>query len=62
MDDGWTDGRHRSLINLLVYCHKGIAFIKYIDATAIVTVAQLLYNLLSEIVDMVGASNVACCH
>lgn len=58
MGDGWTDGRHRSLINFLVYCPKGIAFIKSVDASAIVTDAQLLCNLFSEIVDMVGASNV----
>jgi len=58
MGDVWTDGRHRSLINFLVYCPQGIAFIKSIDASAIVTDSQLLCNLFSEIIDMVGASNV----
>jgi len=58
MCDVWTDGRHRSLINFLVYCPKGIAFIKSVDAFAIVADAKLLCNVFSEIVDIVGASNV----
>jgi len=58
MRNGRTDGRHRSLINFLAYCPKGIVFIKSIDASAIVTDAQLLCNLFSEIVNIVGAQNV----
>jgi len=58
MGDGWTDGRNRSLINFLVYCPKGIAFIKSVAASGIVTDAQLLCTLFSKIVDMIGASNV----
>ena len=26
MADGWTDTRHRSLINFLVYCPRGMVF------------------------------------
>ena len=58
MGDGWTDGRHRSLINFLVYCPKGITFIKSVDAFTVMIDAQFLCNLFSEIVDIVGASNV----
>lgn len=46
------------MINFLVYCPKGIAFIKSVDAFAIVTDAQLLCNLFFEIIDMVGAQNI----
>lgn len=38
-----------------VYCPKGSAFIKYVDASAIVTDVQLLCNLFYEIIDMVDA-------
>ena len=55
---GWTDGRLKNLINFLVYCPKGIAFIKSVDASAVMTDAQLLCNLFFEIVDMVGAQNI----
>ncbi|KAK9990797.1 hypothetical protein SO802_025782 [Lithocarpus litseifolius] len=33
MADGWTDTRHRTLINFLVYYPKGIIFIRSIDAS-----------------------------
>ena len=58
MGDRWIDGRHRSLINFLVYCLKGIAFIKFVDASPIVTDAQLICNLFSRIVDIVSVQNV----
>ena len=36
MGDGWTDNRQRTLINFLVYCPKGILFVKSVDASDIV--------------------------
>ena len=37
MGDGWTDNRQKTLINfLVVYCPKGISFVKYVDASDIV--------------------------
>ncbi|XP_023884919.1 uncharacterized protein LOC111997101 [Quercus suber] len=36
MANGWTDTRHRSLINFLVYCPRGIVFVKSVDALDIV--------------------------
>ena len=39
MTDGWTNGKHRILINFLVYYPKGIAFIKSVDISAIMTYA-----------------------
>ncbi|XP_071906285.1 uncharacterized protein [Coffea arabica] len=58
MGDGWKDTRQRSLINFLVYCPKGISFIKSVDASDIVTSAENLCNLFAEIVEMVGSNNV----
>nr|XP_027124009.1 uncharacterized protein LOC113740668 [Coffea arabica] len=58
MGDGWKDTRQRPLINFLVYCPKGISFIKSVDASDIVTSAENLCNLFAEIVEMVGSNNV----
>ncbi|KAL3518575.1 hypothetical protein ACH5RR_021164 [Cinchona calisaya] len=55
MGDSWKDSRQRLLINFLVYCNKGISFIKSVDASDIETNAQILCNLFVEIV---GPKNV----
>lgn len=58
MSDGWTDIRERHLINFLVYCPKGISFIKSVDASDIENNATNLCNLFAEIAEMVGPKNV----
>ncbi|XP_027098997.2 uncharacterized protein [Coffea arabica] len=58
MGDGWKDTRQRPLINFLIYCPKGISFIKSVDASDIVTSAENLCNLFAKIVEMVGSNNV----
>ncbi|XP_027181907.1 uncharacterized protein LOC113780291 [Coffea eugenioides] len=58
MGDGWKDNRQRSLINFLVYCPSGISFIKSVDASDFESNAEYLCNLFSEIVEIVGPSNV----
>ncbi|XP_024009284.1 uncharacterized protein LOC112084392 [Eutrema salsugineum] len=58
MADGWKDTRQRPLINFLVYCPKGIIFIKSVDASGIYTNAENLCNLFAEIVEMIGPQNV----
>ncbi|KAE8717198.1 seed maturation protein PM36 [Hibiscus syriacus] len=58
MSDGWRDTRHRPLINFLVYCSKGVSFIKSVDASDIESNAQTLCNLFSEIVEIIGPKNV----
>ena len=30
---GWTDTKHRSLINFLVYCPRGMVFVKSVNAS-----------------------------
>nr|GEY70192.1 hypothetical protein [Tanacetum cinerariifolium] len=58
MSYGWTDIRQCHLINFLVYCPKGISFIKSVDASDIENNATNLCNLFAEIAEIVGAKNV----
>ncbi|XP_028788807.1 uncharacterized protein LOC114744828 [Neltuma alba] len=58
MAGGWQDQRNRQLINFLVYCPRGIVFIKSVDASDIVKDAQTLCNLFLEMVAFVGVDNV----
>ncbi|KAJ9568146.1 hypothetical protein OSB04_004112 [Centaurea solstitialis] len=58
MSDGWRDIRQRHLINFLVYCPKGISFLKSVDASDIESNAVNLCNLFAEIVEMVGEKHV----
>ncbi|XP_065619291.1 uncharacterized protein LOC136063198 [Quercus suber] len=58
MTDGWIDTRHRTLINFLVYCPKGIIFIRFVDTSDLVKDVINLSNLSDEIVDWVGPANI----
>ncbi|XP_054782037.1 uncharacterized protein LOC129289285 [Prosopis cineraria] len=58
MADGWQDQRNRQLINFLVYCPRGMVFIKSVDASDIVKDAQNLCNLFMDMVAFTGANNV----
>ncbi|PNX59076.1 hypothetical protein L195_g051232, partial [Trifolium pratense] len=58
MADGWTDRCRRTLINFLVYCPKGIVFIKSVDASQHSKTADMLFKLFKEVVLYVGPENV----
>ena len=58
MGDGWTDNRQRTLINFLVYCPKGILFVKFVDASDIVKDATNLFMLFDEVIEWVGPLNI----
>ncbi|KAL4619227.1 hypothetical protein ACB092_06G064500 [Castanea dentata] len=58
MADGWTDTRHRSLINFLVYCPRGMVFVKSVDASEIVKSSRNLFKLFDEVVTWVGPKNI----
>ncbi|XP_031281344.1 uncharacterized protein LOC116139837 [Pistacia vera] len=58
MADGWTDTCHRSLINFLVYCPKGVCFIKSVDASDVVKDAFTLFKLFEEMALWVGPNNI----
>ncbi|XP_075658894.1 uncharacterized protein LOC142628736 [Castanea sativa] len=58
MVDGWTNTGHKTLINFLVYCLKGIVFIRSVDASDLVKDDNNLSNLFDEIVNWVGLANI----
>ncbi|XP_073021256.1 uncharacterized protein [Primulina eburnea] len=58
MSDGWTDRKHRTLINFLVNSPKGTMFLESVDASAHVKTGTLLYELLDRFVECVGEKNV----
>ncbi|KAJ8639871.1 hypothetical protein MRB53_016565 [Persea americana] len=58
MADGWTDGKQRTLINFLVYCPKGVIFLKSIDASGIRKNADALFSMFDEVVLSVGPEKV----
>ncbi|XP_025637033.1 uncharacterized protein [Arachis hypogaea] len=58
MADGWTDQRQRTLINFLVYCSKGLCFVKSVDASSMVKNASHLCTLFSEVIEWIGPNNI----
>ncbi|XP_031283147.1 uncharacterized protein LOC116141811 [Pistacia vera] len=56
--DGWTDNSHRSLINFLVYCPKGVCFVKSVNVSDVVNDAETLFNLFEEIFLWIGPINI----
>ncbi|KAH9329477.1 hypothetical protein KI387_001585, partial [Taxus chinensis] len=58
MLDGWSDGKNRTIINFLASCPQGTMFLKSVDASDRVKDANLLFELLDEIVLEVGVENV----
>ncbi|XP_072094187.1 uncharacterized protein [Arachis hypogaea] len=58
MADGWTNQRQRTLINFLVYCSKGLCFVKSVDASSMVKNASSLCDLFSEVIEWIGFDNV----
>ncbi|RWR90991.1 LOW QUALITY PROTEIN: zinc finger protein [Cinnamomum micranthum f. kanehirae] len=54
MANGWTDERQRTMINFLVYCPKGIIFLKSVDASPIIKNSEALSKIFDEIVLLVG--------
>ncbi|XP_057745498.1 uncharacterized protein LOC130963392 [Arachis stenosperma] len=58
MADGWIDQRQRTLINFLVYCSKGLCFVKSVDASSMVKNASHLCNLFSEVIEWIGPNNI----
>ena len=58
MSDGWTDRRNRTWINFLVSCPKGTMFLKSVDASDKVESAQLICEMVEEVVQEVGEENI----
>lgn len=58
MSYGWTDRRNKTLINFLLSCPKGTMFLKLVDASDKVKSAQLICEMMEEIVQEVGEENI----
>ncbi|XP_015945424.1 uncharacterized protein LOC107470540 [Arachis duranensis] len=58
MVDGWIDRCRHTLINFLVYSPKGTAFLKSVDASHVLKIADALFKLLRDVVLFVGPENV----
>ncbi|XP_031259118.1 uncharacterized protein LOC116117224 [Pistacia vera] len=55
--DGQTDNSHRSLINFMVYCPKGVCFVKSIDASDVVKDAGTLLKMFEEVALWIGPTH-----
>ncbi|XP_030929422.1 uncharacterized protein LOC115955440 [Quercus lobata] len=58
MVDGWIDTRHKSLINFVVYCPRGMVFVKSVNASDIVKSTRNLFKLFDKVVTWVGPTNI----
>eukprot|EP00253_Pinus_taeda_P004648 PITA_04648 len=58
ISDRWTDQRNHTIINFLIFCPQGTMFLKSVDTSHKVKDGQLLFQLLDEVVEEVGVSNV----
>ncbi|CAN1262274.1 hypothetical protein LINPERPRIM_LOCUS11215, partial [Linum perenne] len=58
MADGWTDKRHRSFINFLVYCPMGTCFVKSGDSSGTVKTADNLFKMFASVIEWVGPEHV----
>lgn len=59
MSDGWRDSVvQKGIINFLVNSPKGSVFLKSVDVSEVVKDANLLFNMLDQVVDEVGESNI----
>ncbi|XP_042979952.1 uncharacterized protein LOC122310136 [Carya illinoinensis] len=57
MADGWTNQKQQSIINFLVYCPKGIMFLKSVDTSGLKKDVETLFNIFDEVVQEIGAEN-----
>ncbi|XP_010532512.1 PREDICTED: uncharacterized protein LOC104808522 [Tarenaya hassleriana] len=51
-------GNGPKILNFLVYCPEKVVFLKSVDASEIITSADKLYELLKEVVEEIGETNV----
>ncbi|XP_031251847.1 uncharacterized protein LOC116109762 [Pistacia vera] len=58
MADGWTDNSHRSLIDFMVYCPKGVCFVKLVDASNVVKDAETLLKMFEEVALWIGPNSI----
>eukprot|EP01018_Ginkgo_biloba_P005280 Gb_12450 [translate_table: standard] len=58
ISDGWSDMKHRPLINVLVYSPQGVIFVKAVDTMDQKKTSEFIFKILEEVVLEVGEENV----
>ncbi|XP_031273006.1 uncharacterized protein LOC116131499 [Pistacia vera] len=58
MADGWTDNSHRSLINFMVDCPKGVCFVKSNDVSDVVKDVGTLLKMFEEVALWIGPNSI----
>ena len=58
VSDGWTNTRHRPLINIIATSPKGAMFIKIEDCSGELKDAQFIANVLATAIDQIGSNKV----
>ncbi|XP_015949648.1 uncharacterized protein LOC107474537 [Arachis duranensis] len=58
MADGWIDQRQRTLINFLIYCPAGMSFVKSVDTSDVIKIADTLFNFFVGVIEWVGSGNI----
>lgn len=56
--DQWSIDTGRVLLKFLAYCPEGTIFLKSMDASDIINSSDILYELIKQVVEEVGAANV----
>eukprot|EP01018_Ginkgo_biloba_P034101 Gb_06205 [translate_table: standard] len=58
ISDGWSDMKHRPLINVLVYSPQGVLFVKVVDTMDHKKTLEFIFKILEEAMLEVGEKNV----
>ncbi|XP_057788958.1 uncharacterized protein LOC131005871 [Salvia miltiorrhiza] len=56
--DEWNSGKGKTFVNFFAYCPEGTVFLRSDDISRAIDSADVLYELLKEIVEQVGLKNV----
>ncbi|CAN1801573.1 hypothetical protein LINPERHAP1_LOCUS23021 [Linum perenne] len=58
MTDAWTDMKRRSIMNIVTHCAEGTSFIKSKDTSDVSHTSEVIFNLVDNAIEEVGAEHV----
>ncbi|CAI0458872.1 unnamed protein product [Linum tenue] len=58
MTDAWTDMKRRSIMNIVTHCAEGTSFIKSKDTSGISHTGEVIFELVDNAIEEVGAEHV----
>ncbi|CAN1821669.1 hypothetical protein LINPERHAP1_LOCUS29618 [Linum perenne] len=58
MTDVWTDMKRRSIMNIVTHCAEGTSFIKSKDTSDVSHTSEVIFNLVDNAIEEVGAEHV----